>query len=260
MKIFKTNTGLGYGQFAYVVSVQKKELPNTYLVVETDGVFNSDHYKIGSTVELDSHELIDANDFDISNTSIYHTFLFKEYFNLNARINEHIYEYDYSDINSLWNYYLLSSEFNTNIYELWKKYLLKHSISLEDVSTVNIKRHQIDPIGSKPKKEGDSIIFHFNQDPNIKVFPDREIVSIQNLYITHHSELVQIRIDDKLSEVHHLGSFDSVKEVNGFMHFDKFEPDSCLWYNEGFKSLEDFLNHYSEDIDTTIINWTENKY
>jgi len=90
--------------------------------------------------------------------------------------------------------------------------------------------------------------------------PILKVKTIQKIEIKHYTGIIQVKIDDKLSEVYHHGALDSIYEINGFLNLDKHEPESCFWKNDGFDSIEQFFEWFSEDFTGKLIHWTDKTY
>jgi hypothetical protein len=73
MKIFETNSGLGYGQYVYMIYIKNK----TYLIVGHENLTNQEliDYEVGLLIERDDYE-VEQSLFDIKDSPLYNTFLF----------------------------------------------------------------------------------------------------------------------------------------------------------------------------------------
>ena len=88
MKIYQTNSGLGYKQYVYLIRLGKKENGYNYLCIGTHNVdedngFFKHSYRIGEIIkEYDECylELEDTN-FKITDSELYGTFLFDFFIN-----------------------------------------------------------------------------------------------------------------------------------------------------------------------------------
>ena len=77
MNIYKTNSALGYNQYAILIKVNENE----YLVIDTIGICDCySSYKIGScvTFEFEQEVEIDSN-YKLENSSLYNSFLFNHF-------------------------------------------------------------------------------------------------------------------------------------------------------------------------------------
>lgn len=78
MQIFESNSSLGYDELAYFINIKD----NIYLCIGLSrGVkesFFGATFQIGETTQLDDHE-INPSDYNIEDSPIYDTFLFKEF-------------------------------------------------------------------------------------------------------------------------------------------------------------------------------------
>lgn len=74
MKIYETNSGLGWNQIAYLI-----ESSEGYLVIDLSGVRDYDtHYVIGEIVEMEEYELEESN-YNINNSPLKGKYLFEFY-------------------------------------------------------------------------------------------------------------------------------------------------------------------------------------
>lgn len=75
IKIFKTNVGLGYNKWAYVLRLDKTENGFNYLVIDGHGMSGDDYY-LGEVIEDLEDIYIENTNFDITNSPLYDEFLF----------------------------------------------------------------------------------------------------------------------------------------------------------------------------------------
>ena len=74
LKIYKTNSALGYNQYAYLL-----QCTEGFLVVDTIGCYGDDTYKIGEIKPIDYFEYLELEEsnYDIESSPLYDTFLFQ---------------------------------------------------------------------------------------------------------------------------------------------------------------------------------------
>jgi hypothetical protein len=85
MKIFQTNVGLGFRQYAYLIRLDKSENGYNYICIGTLNVNDTDMYKVGEIVEDLEDLYLENTTFKIEDSELYGTYLFKywisNYFN-----------------------------------------------------------------------------------------------------------------------------------------------------------------------------------
>lgn len=81
LKIYKTNSALGYNQYALLL-----ECTDGYLVVDTAGCYGDDSYKIGSFISnIDSYDIeLEVSDYNIENSPLWNEYLFQFFIKSNA--------------------------------------------------------------------------------------------------------------------------------------------------------------------------------
>lgn len=81
LKIYKTNSALGYNQYALLL-----ECNDGYLVVDTTGCYGDDSYKIGSFISnIDSCDFkLEVSDYNIGNSPLWDEYLFQFFIKSNA--------------------------------------------------------------------------------------------------------------------------------------------------------------------------------
>lgn len=77
IKIYQTNSGLGYNQLAFLLKIKD----NQYLVIDTVGINNGySSYVIGSTVDFDYEQEIEVcENYKLEKSPLYGTFLFNHF-------------------------------------------------------------------------------------------------------------------------------------------------------------------------------------
>jgi len=81
MTVYKTNSALGYNQYAYLLRLNKSNNGYNYLCVDTQNIQNNDTYKLGEIVEDIPNKEVESTDYNIKESPIYNTFLFQEFLN-----------------------------------------------------------------------------------------------------------------------------------------------------------------------------------
>lgn len=76
MRIFETNAGLGYGQLAYLVRMQKSENGHNYLCVGKNFQGESE-FEVGEIVKDLESFYVQVSDWDIKNSDYSENFFFK---------------------------------------------------------------------------------------------------------------------------------------------------------------------------------------
>ncbi len=72
LKIYKTNSALGYNQYSYLL-----QCTEGFLVVDTIGCYGDDTYKVGSFVK-DFHKMeLEETDYNIENSPLWNEYLFQ---------------------------------------------------------------------------------------------------------------------------------------------------------------------------------------
>jgi hypothetical protein len=74
LKLYKTNSALGYNQYAYLL-----ESIDGYLVVDAIGCYGDDTYTIGKFIHnIDSYDLyLEETEYKIEDSPLWNTFLFQ---------------------------------------------------------------------------------------------------------------------------------------------------------------------------------------
>ena len=76
-KIYATNGGLGYQEYAYLIKISETENDNSYLVIDiTQGPFQTNDYEVGSIVEIENEYVEKVDSYKLEHSELYGNFLF----------------------------------------------------------------------------------------------------------------------------------------------------------------------------------------
>jgi hypothetical protein len=90
MTVYKTNSALGYNQYAYLLRLNKSNNGYDYLCIDIHNIKDNDMYKVGEVVKDMLNNEVESSDYNIKESPIYNTFLFQEF--LNKKPNRNIRE------------------------------------------------------------------------------------------------------------------------------------------------------------------------
>ena len=74
MKVYQTNSGLSYGQFAFLIATNIYR--NKYLCIGVKNIHNHDKYKIGALIEDLDQDEVELSNFKIEDSELFGTYLF----------------------------------------------------------------------------------------------------------------------------------------------------------------------------------------
>lgn len=78
-KVYVTNGGLGYKQYAHLIRLDKSERGYNYLTIERTNMCGVDRYQLGE-VEEDLEDIyVEEVDYDMKDSDLHNTFLFEEF-------------------------------------------------------------------------------------------------------------------------------------------------------------------------------------
>lgn len=78
-KVYVTNGGLGYRQYAYLIRLDKSKLGHNYLTIERSNICGVDRYQLGE-VEEDLEDIyVEEVEYDMTKSDLHGSFLFEEF-------------------------------------------------------------------------------------------------------------------------------------------------------------------------------------
>lgn len=77
IQVYQTDVGLGYGEYVYLLRLNKSKNGYNYLCIGKNCVYELSMYEIGEVVN-DLHELyVELSDYNIVDSPLYTSYLFK---------------------------------------------------------------------------------------------------------------------------------------------------------------------------------------
>lgn len=79
VKVYVTNAGLGYNQYAYLIRLDKSKNGYNYLVIERKNMSGVDRYQLGEVEEDLEDFYVEEVEYNMEDSELHNTFLFEEF-------------------------------------------------------------------------------------------------------------------------------------------------------------------------------------